>query len=170
MKGNVLTWMCCVFFPLQVYSWNAVGHRMIAHIAVNHLTPGASIRFNAYNHVLDKPGRPQTLVSSAVWLDTFYRRGSRSWDSMHYLDFPFSVDGSPLPRPQQMNALLAIQEAQHLLLNPQASLRTRALALRILLHVVGDLHQPLHAVTRISMELPKGDRGGNLVPLRGKWA
>ena len=37
----------------------------------------------------------------------------------------------------------------------------------MILHVVGDIHQPLHAATRVSSQFPQGDRGGNLVPLSG---
>ena len=36
-----------------------------------------------------------------------------------------------------------------------------------LLHLVGDLHQPMHAVNGISATLPEGDRGGNLVEIKG---
>jgi len=34
-------------------------------------------------------------------------------------------------------------------------------ALRLLIHYVGDVHQPLHASTRVNKQYPKGDRGGN---------
>jgi len=34
-------------------------------------------------------------------------------------------------------------------------------ALRLLIHYVGDIHQPLHASTRVNYDYPKGDRGGN---------
>jgi hypothetical protein len=37
----------------------------------------------------------------------------------------------------------------------------RAVALCWVLHLIGDIHQPLHAVSRYSKELPSGDRGGN---------
>ena len=161
-KGRFIAGLCFILLATPVFSWNAVGHRMIAQIAVNHLTPQAYVRFNAYNHALDRRDRPQTLVSAAVWLDTFHRRGSRNWDPMHYLDIPFSDDGSPLPEQTGMNAVLAIREARQTLLNQQASLHERAIAVRILLHVVGDLHQPLHAATCVSKLYPEGDRGGNL--------
>jgi len=36
-----------------------------------------------------------------------------------------------------------------------------------LLHLVGDVHQPLHAVSRFDSALPAGDRGGNLVKIAG---
>jgi len=42
----------------------------------------------------------------------------------------------------------------------------RAVALCWLLHLVGDLHQPLHCVAWFSPEFPKGDRGGNGVAIR----
>jgi hypothetical protein len=38
----------------------------------------------------------------------------------------------------------------------------RSFALRLLIHYVGDLHQPLHAVTEVDSTYPSGDRGGNL--------
>ena len=38
-------------------------------------------------------------------------------------------------------------------------------AMRLILHYVGDIHQPLHATSRVNHEFPQGDRGGNSVPL-----
>ena len=38
-------------------------------------------------------------------------------------------------------------------------------AMRLILHYVGDIHQPLHATSRVNHEYPQGDRGGNSVPL-----
>jgi hypothetical protein len=38
-------------------------------------------------------------------------------------------------------------------------------ALRLLIHYVGDVHQPLHASNRVNRAYPKGDRGGNDFPL-----
>lgn len=43
----------------------------------------------------------------------------------------------------------------------------RAIQLAWILHLVGDLHQPLHASSQVSREHPEGDRGGGLVPLSG---
>lgn len=37
----------------------------------------------------------------------------------------------------------------------------RSFALRLLIHYVGDLHQPLHAVSEVDHSYPKGDSGGN---------
>jgi len=37
----------------------------------------------------------------------------------------------------------------------------QSFALRLVIHYVGDIHQPLHSVSGVSDEYPKGDRGGN---------
>ena len=39
----------------------------------------------------------------------------------------------------------------------------RSYALRLLIHYIGDLHQPLHATARVNKQYPKGDAGGNFV-------
>lgn len=38
--------------------------------------------------------------------------------------------------------------------------------LRLLIHYIGDIHQPLHAVSRYTSKYPNGDRGGNSFPLK----
>jgi hypothetical protein len=49
--------------------------------------------------------------------------------------------------------------------DPRARAESRAVALAWVLHLVGDLHQPLHTSSRVTPEHPEGDRGGNLVKL-----
>jgi len=41
-------------------------------------------------------------------------------------------------------------------------------AVRLLIHYTGDIHQPLHATSRVDHEFPEGDRGGNSVSLPSK--
>lgn len=40
--------------------------------------------------------------------------------------------------------------------------------MRLIIHYVGDVHQPLHATSRVDHEYPKGDFGGNTVKLPAK--
>src|SRR5207302_908104 len=44
-----------------------------------------------------------------------------------------------------------------------ASDQKKAIALCWIIHQAGDIHQPLHAISRFSNAFPQGDRGGNLV-------
>jgi len=46
----------------------------------------------------------------------------------------------------------------------------RSIALRIVIHLIGDLHQPLHNIARINDDYPKGDKGGNEFPLKKKYS
>ena len=151
--------------PSYVLGWNAVGHRIIAQIAYDQMTDHAKQTFTRYNQALDKVYKPQSWVDSAVWLDSLSYQDISWFSAAHYIDIPYSTDGTPLIPPQQTNALWAIDSAKRLLVNKYATEFDKGVALRVLMHVVGDIHQPLHAVTRISVDLPQGDRGGNLVIL-----
>ena len=157
--------ICCLSLSAPAHAWNAIGHRLIAQIAYENMTNHAKLVFNHYNHAVDQGRHPQSLVSSAVWLDRLYSHDLASIKSIHYIDIPFSSDGSKLPEPQAMNAVWAITMATNRLLTVDASDLEKGIALRILLHVVGDIHQPLHAITQYSQRLPTGDKGGNLVRL-----
>lgn len=48
--------------------------------------------------------------------------------------------------------------------------RGRSYALRLLIHYLGDVHQPLHSLARINKEFPAGDRGGNEFPLKNHYS
>lgn len=67
----------------------------------------------------------------------------------------------------RMNVLQAIEHTKSVSFNPAAEKSDRALAMSWLLHLAGDIHQPLHSVSmfdeRLFPSLLEGDRGGNLV-------
>lgn len=60
---------------------------------------------------------------------------------------------------------MGVKQAISSLTSRKSNLADKGLSLRILTHVVGDLHQPLHAVTKVSKRFPRGDMGGNLFQL-----
>ncbi|MFZ4076368.1 MAG: S1/P1 nuclease [Legionellaceae bacterium] len=149
------------------FSWNAVGHRIIAQIAQDQMTPHAIARFNAWNDALNTPERRWSLVDASTWLDVCRSSYPGRFDEMHYIDIPFTEDGSSLEIKQPfMNAVVALEQSKVFLLDKTKTPHDRAVALRMMLHLVGDIHQPLHAVTRVSRHYKKGDKGGNLVYLR----
>jgi hypothetical protein len=43
-------------------------------------------------------------------------------------------------------------------------------ALRLLIHLVGDMHQPLHCMSRIDDQYPQGDKGGNAFKLPNHYS
>jgi hypothetical protein len=74
----------------------------------------------------------------------------------HYIDIPFSPDGTPLEPPPSPNALI---ELQRILKETDLGVYD----LPWLVHLTGDVHQPLHCTSRFTKPLPHGDQGGNLV-------
>ena len=162
-----LQWICvsCLVLPISTFAWNAVGHRIIAQIAYDQLTPRTIRMLNQYNRAVNQVYPTQNWMSAAVWLDTVRHQHIETYNAMHFIDLYFSEDGSPLPASSRINARTAIEQAILTLQQHQATDYQKGIAFRILLHVVGDIHQPLHATTRVSQQYPEGDKGGNLVEL-----
>jgi len=82
----------------------------------------------------------------------------------HFIDTPFSTDGTPLPPIPTPNAQERIALFRKVLASSSPD-ELKSCDLVWLLHIVGDIHQPLHASTRVSKADPDGDAGGNLVKL-----
>ncbi|MEA3001203.1 MAG: hypothetical protein QOK17_3036 [Sphingomonadales bacterium] len=81
----------------------------------------------------------------------------------HFKDLPFSTDGTALEPPGDPNAETQIKTFAALLADPGADNALKSYDLAWLAHLVGDVHQPLHATSRFSAGLPHGDQGGNKV-------
>jgi S1/P1 Nuclease len=82
----------------------------------------------------------------------------------HYINKPFSPDGTPLAPPAQVNVLERIALFRKVIAS-DAPDAPKSYDLVWLLHLVGDAHQPLHATQRFTQSTPSGDRGGNTVKL-----
>lgn len=82
----------------------------------------------------------------------------------HFIDTPFATDGTTLPAIPTPNAQERIALFRTVLASTSAD-PLKSYDLAWLLHLVGDVHQPLHASTRVSGTDPNGDSGGNLVKL-----
>ena len=85
----------------------------------------------------------------------------------HFIDEPFSPDGTALPEPAVPNAQTQIAAFRAKLApSSGASDDVRSYDLTWLLHLVGDVHQPLHATSRFTQDQPDGDAGGNHVKIK----
>ena len=157
-----------LLFNLNIYAWNALGHQLVAQVAYDNLTPEAKQMCDKYNAALDSFSPSSNFIVAATWLDQIRMNDIHWFDSVHYIDIPFSTDHTPLPAVPEINALKGIKQAITVLLSNKPSAAEKGLSLRILSHVIGDIHQPLHTVTKVSKHLPRGDLGGNLFLLAKK--
>ena len=90
----------------------------------------------------------------------------------HFKDINFSPDGTPLPPPDPVDLVTQLElMIAALPASSGASDDVRSYDLVWILHVVGDAHQPLHAVSRYTGSIPNGDAGGNaesVIPATGE--
>jgi S1/P1 Nuclease len=182
----VVTLAFLVLTPLPSYGWNRTGHRAIALIAYRQLDDGtrqkvaALLRKNpaAYDLWTGKKINSDTDPAADAFMQasTFaddVRPPSRFSQEFHhpthhYVTFRFSTkddgkrEGDPLEEENLLTTYLANMATvkSH---QPGVTDAKKALALCWIFHQEGDIHQPLHAISRYSNAFPEGDRGGNLV-------
>ena len=155
----------CLFLPVlgaasvllglarPALAWGRMGHRASARLAESRLSP----RARAIIRELLEPG--ESLADASTWADENSRdiRGSGGW---HFVNVPVSADHYD-PRDCRRGGCVVskIAEFRAALLDPHASRSERRMALRFYVHLVQDLHQPMHVADR-------NDRGGNNLQLR----
>jgi hypothetical protein len=81
----------------------------------------------------------------------------------HFIDTGFSPDGTPVAATPTPNAQERIVLFAQVLASATDTDALKSYDLTWLIHLVGDLHQPLHATTRFTADATAGDEGGNLV-------
>jgi hypothetical protein len=79
----------------------------------------------------------------------------------HFINLPFSPDHTKLVDPPIPNAKTQIALFRKTLKSTTSSSYLKSYDLVWLIHLVADLHQPLHAISRFDKAHPKGDDGGN---------
>jgi len=128
-------------------AWSTPGHRVVGAIAEERLSPAARA---LVREILG--ATPMSAPDVAGWADAQRDPATKPW---HYVNIPLSAPGYDAARdcPRGECVVAAIARAERRL-RAGGSAMERADALRWLLHLVADVHQPLHAGDR-------RDRGGN---------
>ena len=146
-----VTLLVAVLFPVAAYGWGGMGHQIVALIAEDHLSPAAKA---GIKELLGDANISDAEVAS--WADEIKRQRSNTapW---HYVDIP--TDATAFDRARDgrngNNVIDAIDKQAKILADKSASKEARAEALKFVVHLMGDLHQPLHCAER------NKDRGGN---------
>lgn len=140
----------------KAQAWGPIGHRVVAEIASNHLSAKAKKSIGGLI------GR-ETLAMIANWPDFIKSDTTHRYDhtsKWHYVDFAGNISRSEfeseLKNMKGENLYTQIQVASKQLKDPSLSKEKKIEALKWLVHLIGDLHQPLH-VGRDE------DQGGNKV-------
>jgi hypothetical protein len=147
--------------PAPAAAWWEYGHETVATIAEMNVTPATRReihRLLAQSRLLETPTCPaRTIEQASIWPDCIKQLRDRfSYASpWHYQNVdvcrPFDQESAC----RDGNCVSAqIERNARLLADHALPVRERVMALAFLVHLMGDLHQPLHAGDR-------GDLGGN---------
>ncbi|MCP4475865.1 MAG: S1/P1 nuclease [Gammaproteobacteria bacterium] len=150
--------------PLLAFAWNSNAHRVIAEIAWDNLTVPARAQVGCLVQKFQHSWpRVRSFQQMATWPDTLKAQGVTAFNQWHFIAQPFSNDsGRALPKINDENGVWAVQQGMAVLMDGSRDPAMQAWFLAFVTHIVGDLHQPLHTITRVSRAHPQGDLGGNL--------
>lgn len=153
------------------YCFWSTGHMIVSRIAYEEIKkkdPGLLSKIEKEIDTLTQYSKEDqhSFVESAVWADDNKGIGWTAFNEWHFVDTPVvAPDFHGETEKNKMNATWAIYEMRKTLNNNRKPSFDSTLALsfawRYLIHLVGDIHQPLHASTLYSKEFPNSDRGGN---------
>lgn len=128
--------------------WGRVGHQVIGEIATQNLSPNA---LSEIYKILD--GQSLALVST--WADEMRSNPEfRKYNSWHYVNMPLDKEYHEIIKNPKGDIIKAINKCIEVLKKEKSSKEMKSFYLKYLVHLVGDIHQPLH-VGRFE------DRGGN---------
>lgn len=145
-----------LLLPVLVFGnglWGKKGHRVTGHLAEKHLTRKAK---RAIKDLLD--GHSLAFVSNFADEIKSERKYS-AYNSWHYVNYPLGTTYANSEKSKFGDVVTAIAHCKSVLLDENSTRGDKVFHLKLLVHFIGDLHQPLHAGRA-------GDKGGNDIQLR----
>jgi hypothetical protein len=185
MKHSVLALVALCALASTAGAWNDKGHMVVARLAWRKLTDAqraAIVKMLANHPHFDeflKAKQPANMTQdewvflrAATWSD-WVRSGPaerRAFGNAqrHFVNLRFVDPDSKVKPPSELPKVNVIQSIREMKLQAIAGgdQVKRAVAITWLLHLVGDIHQPLHCAAYFSDDFPKGDRGGTRARVR----
>ena len=152
MRFIFLLLILCICTP--TFPWGKTGHRVIGAIAEEYLSP-------ATKRKLREIMGDETLAMASTWMD--FIRSDPSWGyatPWHYCTIPDGMTWLEAEIPEEGDIIQTLERLIAELKTNQLSDEEKLTNVRFLIHLIGDLHQPLHVGNG-------EDRGGNDVKV--KW-
>ncbi|CAN5268524.1 S1/P1 nuclease [soil metagenome] len=197
-KKSIKTLLLLAFvfiFALPAFAWDDTGHKLTAYIAWQQMTPDVREKvtkillsapedsdlsvFYLPGSRSDEAKRLELFMIAATWADIVRDRDFKvryekyHHSNWHYADTFWTIENGQvkiLPNPNEDGgkAVEKLFDFEKVLKDADASNADKAIALAWVLHLGGDIHQPLHTSGRVTEIEPKGDQGGNLFLLTPK--
>ena len=155
MKYKVI-FILFMFLALQASSWGLTGHRVVGQVAEIYLTKKASKE-------VKKILGTESLADVANWMD--FVKSEPKYDFMYNWHFVTIPDGETYETSEKEpkgDVIWALNKSIGELKSDTLTLAEQQHALKSLVHLVGDIHQPLHVGNG-------DDKGGNDVKIKYFW-
>lgn len=124
----------------SAYAFGKTGHRVIAELADRHLSTNA-------RREIEKILGLYSLAEISNWADEMKSNPAAYWkgaNRLHYLNVPENKTFKDAKRDPKGDVLSAFESFRAVLVSKHTSRKEKAHALKFLVHIVGDMHQPLH--------------------------
>ncbi len=154
MEKYILTIAAAFLVNINAFGWGQTGHRVIGQIAENHLSSKAKKE-------IEKILGNESLAFASTWMDEV--KSDDTYDHTHDWHWVTIPEGQTYEESQKNpdgDLIEALDRLKKVLCDEKTTLEKKKEALRFIVHLIGDLHQPLHVGS-------KDDRGGNAVKV--KW-
>jgi S1/P1 Nuclease len=181
VKRHCLALIVLLAAASTCHAWNNKGHMTVARLAWNELTEAERAKIldilKAHPHLDEflRADRPDNFsedewvfLRAATWADWVKNHHQKfSVPARHFIDTPYVAKGSQVTPPAlgDENVVSGIKSQKKAAVSG-GNQADRAVAVTWLLHLVGDIHQPMHTISLYSDDFPTGDRGGNLAMVR----
>ena len=161
MRKTVIT-LLSIFMLMNAtaaFAWGPMGHDVVAAIAEQHLTPKAKKNISK---ILDG----KSIVYYSSWMDSiqnspYWENGYNKTKTWHYANVDKGLTYQTMPKNPDGDVVTGLEFLTKELMENFDNLTdsTKADYVKMIVHMVGDLHCPMHA-GRLS------DRGGNGMKVR----
>ena len=149
----LLLFLCSSFYPSEV-KWGSTGHRTVGEIAENHLKSSTKRK-------VKKLLNGKSLAFASTYADEIKSdKRYNEYFTWHYINMPLKSNYENSKKNPKGDLVTGIEYCKKIIKNNTSSDYEKAFYLKLLIHLIGDLHQPMH-IGRVE------DRGGNDIKL--KW-
>jgi len=143
-----------ILMPCCSFGWGVLGHRIIGEIASSYLTPKAKLQ-------VQKILGTESIAMASTWAD--FIKSDSAYDyiyNWHFMDLDSGLTSTQIQAYLQKDTATDLYTKTNFVLkelrNKQLSIDKKRMYLKLLIHFVGDIHQPFHVGH-------KSDQGGNRI-------
>lgn len=155
MLVKFIVFIITTLFSVNSFSWGKTGHRVVAELSTHFLSEKAQKEVKGILGF-------ESMSEASLWPDRIKSdpKLRTKYSHLHYISFEKKTNLEDKKLQSQKHIISALKDFEKVLGTKKSSKEDKRIALRFLIHLMGDLHQPLHVGYR-------SDKGGNSVNL--KW-